>query len=53
MNDENRDLMVRRSVSKEVKMGQLCISQSRVKESYVIFMAGFASKGGLSGLPRY
>ncbi|KAH6837680.1 hypothetical protein C2S53_000964 [Perilla frutescens var. hirtella] len=25
----------------------------RLKQSYVLFMNGFASKGGISGLPRY
>lgn len=53
-------LMRRRSISKKVKkihckvkMGKLFVSQLSFKESYVIFMTGFAFRGGLSGLPRY
>ncbi|KAL2254237.1 UNVERIFIED_CONTAM: hypothetical protein Sindi_0218400 [Sesamum indicum] len=60
IDDENGDVTMRRSISKKVKkvqlkvkMGKLFISQLSLKESYVVFMAGFASKGGLSGLPRY
>lgn len=37
----------------KVKMGQLFTSQLILKESYVLFMKGLSSKGGLSGLPRY
>lgn len=37
----------------KAKMGKIFMSQLSLKESYVIFMTGFASKGGLSGLPRY
>ncbi|KAL8527588.1 hypothetical protein ACS0TY_005443 [Phlomoides rotata] len=53
--DENRAIVKHRSLTKKVKKIQLKvkISQFSVKESYVIFMTGFASKGGLSGLPRY
>lgn len=50
-------VMRRRSISKKIhlkaKMGKLYVSQLRLKESYVIFMAGFAFRGGLNGLPRY
>ncbi|KAK4402066.1 hypothetical protein Sango_0947300 [Sesamum angolense] len=57
IDDENGDVTMRRSISKKVKlkvkMGKLFISQLSLQESYVIFMAGFASRGGLSGLPRY
>ncbi|KAI3445506.1 hypothetical protein Pfo_002171 [Paulownia fortunei] len=60
INDENGALTKRKSISKKVKkihlkvkMGKLCISELSLKESYVLFMTGFASKGGLSGLPRY
>ncbi|KAL7119798.1 hypothetical protein ACP275_02G084100 [Erythranthe tilingii] len=60
-NDANGALAEKhRSISKKVKkiqlkakMGRIFISQLSLKESYVIFMTGFASKGGLSGLPRY
>lgn len=58
--DDSATLMRRRSLSKKVKkihlkvnMGKLFVSRLRFKESYVIFMAGFAFRGGLSGLPRY
>ncbi|KAL0454550.1 UNVERIFIED_CONTAM: hypothetical protein Slati_0794200 [Sesamum latifolium] len=37
----------------KIKMGKLLTSQFSLKESYVLFMTGFSSKGGLSGLPRY
>lgn len=54
------DELRRRSISKKVKkihlkvkMGKLFVSQLSFKESYVIFMTGFAFRGGLSGLPRY
>ncbi|KAL0422157.1 UNVERIFIED_CONTAM: hypothetical protein Slati_3238600 [Sesamum latifolium] len=53
IDDENGDVTMRRSISKKVKMGKLFISQLSLQESYVIFMAGFASRGGLGGLPRY
>lgn len=58
--DDSAALMRRRSLSKKVKkihlkvkMGKIFVSRLRLKESYVIFMAGFAFRGGLSGLPRY
>ncbi|KAI3448410.1 hypothetical protein Pfo_005075 [Paulownia fortunei] len=61
ISEENGALMKQHSsISKKVmnihlkvKMGKLFTSQLNLKESYVLFMAGFASKGGLSGLPRY
>lgn len=51
----------RRSISKKVKkihfkvkMGKFFVSHHfSFKESYVIFMTGFAFRGGLTGLPRY
>ncbi|KAH6772608.1 hypothetical protein C2S52_004587 [Perilla frutescens var. hirtella] len=43
----------RRSISKKVKKGKLFISQLSFKDSYVIFMTGFAFRPGLTGLPRY
>ncbi|KAL2460658.1 Uncharacterized protein Adt_44078 [Abeliophyllum distichum] len=58
--EENGVLGKHRSVSKKVKkihlkmkMRQLFTSQLILKESYVLFMKGLSSKGGLSGLPRY
>ncbi|KAG6418084.1 hypothetical protein SASPL_120283 [Salvia splendens] len=36
-----------------VKIGKAFGSKRRFKDSYVIFMNGFASKGGLGGIPRY
>lgn len=51
--DDNGALTRRRSLSKKVKMGKLFVSRFSFKESYVIFMTGFAFRGGLSGLPRY
>ncbi|GFP82973.1 hypothetical protein PHJA_000440400 [Phtheirospermum japonicum] len=61
VNDENGALTMHRSMSKKVKkkihlkvkMGKLFMSQLSLKDSYVVFMTGFASRGGLSGLPRY
>ncbi|KAG8368990.1 hypothetical protein BUALT_Bualt15G0103700 [Buddleja alternifolia] len=60
INEENGAITKHRSISKKVKkihlkvkMRKLFISQLSLKESYVIFMTGFSSKGGLSGLPRY
>lgn len=51
----------RRSISKKVKKIHLKVKMEKffvshhfsLKESYVIFMTGFAFRGGLSGLPRY
>lgn len=37
----------------KVKMGRLLMPQFSLKESYVLFMTGFASKGGLHALPQY
>ncbi|KAL1569873.1 hypothetical protein AAHA92_01293 [Salvia divinorum] len=55
--DSDRAVTRRRSISKKIhlkaKMGKLYVSQLRLKESYVVFMAGFAFRGGLNGLPRY
>ncbi|CAI9770193.1 unnamed protein product [Fraxinus pennsylvanica] len=58
--EKNGVLTKHRSVLKKVKkihlkvkMGQLFTSQLILKESYVLFMKGLSSKGGLSGLPRY
>ncbi|GAA0139406.1 hypothetical protein LIER_00957 [Lithospermum erythrorhizon] len=34
-------------------MGRFFTSQFSLKESYVVFMAGLTSKGGLNALPQY
>ncbi|CAI9786139.1 unnamed protein product [Fraxinus pennsylvanica] len=60
INEENGALAKHRSMSKKVmkkihlkvKMGHLFTSQTSLKESYLLFMTGIASKGGLSGLSR-
>ncbi|KAG8363976.1 hypothetical protein BUALT_Bualt19G0079500 [Buddleja alternifolia] len=62
INEENGVLVKHMSITKKVKkihmkvkIGKLFTTSSQfsLKESYVIFMTGFASKGGLSGLSRY
>ncbi|KAK4424477.1 hypothetical protein Salat_1641100 [Sesamum alatum] len=42
-----------KKIDLKMKIGKLLTSQFSLKESYVVFMTGFSSKGGLSGLPRY
>lgn len=56
--EENRALVKHhtnkvRKIHFKIKISNLFTSQFRDKESYMLFMTGFASKGGLSGLPRY
>ncbi|CAA2985550.1 Hypothetical predicted protein [Olea europaea subsp. europaea] len=61
IDEENGVLTRHRSMSKKVmkkihlkvKMGQFFTSQMSLKESYLLFLTGIASKGGLSGLPLY
>ncbi|PIN25600.1 hypothetical protein CDL12_01650 [Handroanthus impetiginosus] len=60
INEENGSLtkqqqQQQRSISNKAKKIQLKLLTSNLslKESYVLFMTGFTSKGGLSGLPRY
>ncbi|KAG6399997.1 hypothetical protein SASPL_141485 [Salvia splendens] len=51
--DSDCAVMRRRSISKKIHLKAKMGNQLRLKESYVIFMAGFAFRGGLNGLPRY
>lgn len=60
--EENNRTMVKHHISKsnkvrrihlKINISKLFTSQFRNKESYMLFMSAFTSRGGLSGLPRY
>lgn len=58
MNKEKGVLMshskkVMKKIHLKVKMGHLFTSHMSLKESYLLFMTGITSKGGLSGIPQY
>lgn len=47
------DLSKARKSHVVIKNGKIFHSKWKLKDSYVLFMKGFASKGGLGGIPRY
>ncbi|OIT25143.1 hypothetical protein A4A49_27807 [Nicotiana attenuata] len=42
-----------KKIKLQVKIGRIFSPQFSLKESYVLFMTGLATKGALNGLPRY
>lgn len=47
------DLSKVRNTHLVMKNEKIFHSKWKLKDSYVLFMKGFASKGGLGGIPRY
>lgn len=43
----------RKKIHLKIKIRKLFTSQFSLKESYVLFITGFSSKGGLSRIPSY